>query len=289
MKISRREFLIKSTALGFASLVGIGKKTALASGPAGLISKKNSVTDTVILTTESLVQYFAKAGYIASPSAPIISGLPFNGGLNYDDYLIPSSQHMYVIQSSSRLEDIAKKNQKGTLPLFTAFGFARPLNSNPIETTKFIFDYLIANLGLNPTLIHITSTELIKPLLPTLEGYGISENKIQITHLSQAKKKGTGSGWFAPVGHPKNTGCPTYSIEYCMPDGKDLEIAEIGIQDLQAGAIGIERLTMAKNQAYFSWNDYLPRFKELLQADSEKNHDALPVGYYEILDLPKPA
>ena len=289
MKISRRKFLITSTALGFAGLTGIGKKTALASGPAGRISHEDSVTDTVIPTTESLVQHFTRAGYILSPAAPMISGLSFNGGLNYDDYITPSGQDKYVIQPSSRMEDIAKKNQNGTLPLFTAFGFARPLNSNPIQTTKFIFDYLIGNLGLDPMLIHITSTELIKPLLPTLEGYGITGNKIQITPLSQARKEGAGSGWFAPAGHPKNANYPTYSIEYRMPDGKDLEIAEIGIHDLPAGAIGIERLAMAKNQAYFSWNDYLPHFKELLQADSEKNHDALPVGYYEILGLPKPA
>ena len=121
---------------------------------------------------------------------------------------------------------------------------------------------MIANIGLDPTLIHITSTELIKPLLPTLKGYGITGNKIQLTPLSQARKEGAVSGWFAPAGHPKNVNYPTYSIEYRMPDGKDLEIAEISIRDLPAAVIGIERLAMSKNQAYFFWNNYLPQFKE---------------------------
>ena len=112
MKISRCKLIITSTALGFSGITGIGKKTALASEPSNRISNKNGVTDTVTHATKILEQYFTGAGYVLSPAAPMISGLSFNGGLNYDNHITPSSQAKYVIQSSSRMEDIAKKSKR---------------------------------------------------------------------------------------------------------------------------------------------------------------------------------
>ena len=280
MKISRRKFIMTTTAFGVA---GVSQNLVLAKEQSG----KDPIQISVATTTDNLVQYFKKAGYVAMPAVPMISGHPFNGGLNYDDYIAVSSQSQYVVQTSSRIEDVVKKNQKGTLPLFTALGFMQS-KGNMTEHAKFIFDCLISSLGLDPKQMSITSTELIKPLLPTISSYGIAGDQIQLRPLAEAKKAGDGSGWFAPGGHPKQVSYPTYSIEYRMPDGKRLEIAEMGISNL-SGAFGIERITMAKNQAYISWNDYLPKFKDLVQADAQKNHKALPIGYYEILGLPKPA
>jgi len=281
MKITRRKFIMTTSVLGVS---GIGTNLVMASEQADQKAIKTSIK----LITDNLSQYFTKAGYVAVPAAPIISGISFNGGLNYDENLPKSQKAIYVIQPSSRIEDIAKKNQKGSLPLFTIFGIANASNNNQVEHTKLVFTYLISVLRLNPKLMSITSTELIKPLLPTLASYGIAENQIQLRPLAEAKKIGDGSGWFAPAGHPQTPNVPTYSVEYQMPDGRQIEIAELPI-GLNAGGFGIERLAMAKNQAYLSWNDCLPQFKDLVQVDAQKNRQTLPIGYYEISGLPKPA
>lgn len=281
MKISRRKFLMSTTALG---MVGVNAQCALAKDAVSPSAHQTSVSE----TTDYLVRYVQKANFVAAQAAPIISGHRFNGGLNYDEHIAKSSQSIYLIQPSSRVEDIAKKSKNGSLPLFTILGFNSSLQVNLTDHSQFIFDFLIGDVGLDPKRIHITSTELIKPLLPSMLRYGISENKIQLRPLSEAKKAGDGSGWFAPEGHPKQVMMPSFSVEYLMPDGLDLEIAEFGINDL-SGGFGIERLTMAKNQNYFSWNDYLPEFKRVVEEEAQKNRQALPVGYYEILGLPKPA
>lgn len=53
--------------------------------------------------------------------------------------------------------------------------------------------------------------------------------------------------WFAPVGHPSQASYPTLSVEYQMPDGAELEIAELCLSPIatEAAGIGIERLNMS--------------------------------------------
>ena len=279
MKISRRKFFITTTALGVANAY-----------PNLVLSKdlleKDNLEKSVGITTDLLVQYFIKTGFVAVPAAPMISGHAFNGGLNYDEDFTPSNRQEYLIQRVSRVEDVAKKNQPGTLPLFTILGYMQP-KGGVNEHANFVLDCLIGRLHLDPKRMQITSTELIKSSLTIFKNYGIQENQIQLRSLAEAKKAGDGSGWFEPAGHHKQVSIPTYSIEYLMPDDKYLEIAEMGVDHL-AGAFGIERITMAKNQAYFSWGQYLLEFKNLIQAEANKNNKALPVGYYEILGVSKP-
>ena len=107
MKISRRKFIMTTTAFGVA---GVSQNLVLAKEQSG----KDPIQISVATTTDNLVQYFKKAGYVAMPAVPMISGHPFNGGLNYDDYIAVSSQSQYVVQTSSRIEDVVKKNQKVT-------------------------------------------------------------------------------------------------------------------------------------------------------------------------------
>jgi|688.fasta_scaffold403502_2 hypothetical protein len=71
MKISRRKFLVSTTALG---MVGVIARCALAKDAVSPSANQTSVSE----TTDYLVRYVQKADFVAAQAAPMISGHSFN-------------------------------------------------------------------------------------------------------------------------------------------------------------------------------------------------------------------
>ena len=285
MKISRRRLILSSAVIGVS---GTHLRSTFAADSVPASPKAFTVQD----TTDKLVRIYASRGLQQVQAAPMITGHHFNGGLNYDDSMFGSVKSEYIIQPASRVEDAVKKNKPGTLPLFTIFA-AVPGNKNVsvVDNLKRDIQAVIVEFGLKPELIRVTSTELINPYLQILLDLGISQAQIRVRPLALAKEAGDGSGWFAPSGHPLQSSYPTFSLEYQMPDGTELEFAEFDLSPVNSCGIGfgIERLTMARNNAYFTWDEYLPKFKQIVENDARDNKKKLPAGYYTIIGQPQPA
>ena len=168
--------------------------------------------------------------------------------------------------------------------------------------TKLLFDYLIGHVGLDPSRLRITTTELAEPLFPTFEFYGVYLAQIRLRSLQEARDSGDGSGFFAPHGHPDSPAYPTYSVEYVLSAETqekrksgdfDTSIHEIELADIAldknpsftAGGIGLDRVLMAKNDKVMSWESYLPVFKHAVLAAAQQEQKPLPKGYKSILGL----
>ncbi len=281
MSITRRKLILGTAAMGAASAA---MRSGLAADTAPSAAKAFTVED----TKAKLVQVYASKGSKPVKAVSIISGHQFNGGLNFDERMPAVTQPAYVFQPSARVEDVAKKNNPGTLPIFTIFKSSVKKSTSLADRLKLNIEVLTIEFGLKPELLKVTSTEMVRPHSKIFLNYGIAETQIRLRPVEQAKSAGDGSGWFAPAGHPHVNGHATFSFEYKMPDGSELEIAEVDL-DTMYSATGVERLTMARNNAYFTWNDYLPAFKQAVEADARNNKKKLPPGYYTILGQPQPA
>ena len=53
--------------------------------------------------------------------------------------------------------------------------------------------------------------------------------------------------------------------------------------------LGVERVTMARNDRVTVWNNALPAFKTAVEADAKRQNLPLALGDYAMLGLPKPA
>lgn len=120
--------------------------------------------------------------------------------------------------------------------------------------------YLINVVGLDRQRLRLTSTEKARLLFPVLARYGVKESQIRFVDWQEARQKGEGSGYFEPKGHPRSPSFDTVSIEYIFTDGSELEIAEIGILAWQGFGVGVERVTMARQNKVMRWDDSLPGF-----------------------------
>jgi hypothetical protein len=258
-----------------------------------------SVNETKVRT----LRYFQKQGYSRVAPVSIISDLDYNEGLNYDEAVyFDDNQARFVLQSCSRSEDIAHKNKPGTLPIFTILGYSWQLDSDFTGPTKLLFDYLIGHVGLDPSRLRVTTTELAEPLFSTFEFYGVFLPQIRLRSLQEAKDSGDGSGFFRPHGHPDSPDFPTYSVEYVFSAKtqekqksydfdtpiNEIELAEIGLNNdfgFSAGAIGLDRVMMAKNDKAMYWESYLPVFKHAVLAEAQREQKQLPLGYHKILGL----
>ncbi|MCX6977342.1 MAG: hypothetical protein NTX04_05235, partial [Verrucomicrobia bacterium] len=78
------------------------------------------------------------------------------------------------------------------------------------------------------------------------------------------------------------------SLEYLLTGGKEIEMGEIlyrpGMRPL-GGGLGIERVTMARNDRAMMWSEGLGAFKAAVEADAKRQGRPLPPGYYQILGL----
>lgn len=292
--ISRRGFIASTALLGIGLTID-GVSASTKPSDRRFVSVKE--------TKEEAIRYWLQQGYLKTAPASLITGLDYNGGLNYDD----SVQHyepdlaQFVVQPCSRIEDITNQNKLGTLPIFNILAFSWTLDVDFTHATKLLFDYLIDHVRLDPSRLRVTTTIKAEQLFPVFESYGVLLPQIRLRSLKEAMDVGDGSGYFAPNGHPNSPAFPTYSVEYALSSKKtkhskksddfdmtaiEIELAEMGVTinpGFYAGGFGLERLTMARNDQAMHWGDYLPVFKHTVLADAQHEHNPLPSGYYEIL------
>ncbi len=274
-----------------ASFLGLGAMSAGLAGRARAESQPAPLAGMdaeTRKTADEFILYLHKRGYQSVAALPLVTGNPFNGGLQYDDSGIPKPLH-YVVQPASRIDDVSHRSRPGALPLFhvIACSKAREEVGASLDLT---LDYLINVVGLDRQRLRLTSTEKARLLFPVLARYGVKESQIRLVDWQEARLKGEGSGYFEPKGHPRSPSFDTVSIEYIFPDGSELEIAEIGILAPVANfGVGVERVTMARQNKLMRWEDGLPGFRHAVEQDARRQGLALPKGYYEILGLPRPS
>ena len=283
--MQRRLFMTLASSLGlgamFAGLAGRARAESQPAPLAGMDAETRKTADEFIL-------YLHKRGYQSVAALPLVTGHPFNGGLQYDeDSGIPKPLH-YVVQPASRIDDVSHRSKPGALPLFHVIACSKD-REEAGASLDLTLAYLINVVGLDRQKLRLTSTEKARLLFPVLARYGVKESQIRFVDWQEARQKGEGSGYFEPKGHPRSPSFDTVSIEYIFPDGSELEIAEISILAWQGFGVGVERVTMARQNKVMRWDDSLPGFRRAVEQDARRQGLALPAGYYEILGLPRPS
>lgn len=238
-----------------------------------------------------LVQHLQQRDYRPSASLPLVTGHPFNGGLQYDDQIDGSNAGLFVIQPAARVDDLMQKDRVGVLPLFHIINIDQTDEAMGIAPLEQTFDFLIRRLGLDPGRMRLTGTEKALPLLPLLARHGVVESQLRLVDLDTARSSGTGSGYYEPKGHPRSPSFSTVSLEYLLPDGAEIEIGELTLTDAPSAVVrsvgfGLERLSFARGDRLIQWQEALPRFRSAVELDAREQGVPLPVGYYEMLGLP---
>ena len=173
MKITRRHFIRTTAAIGApGSIAGVGSAVQKASAAVRVM--------TVEETKAEGMRYFAEHGYAQQEPAAIITGLPFNGGLNYDEHIAGPARALYLVQPCARVDDALKVDKRGALPLFTILGFVPSPQSLPQHRTKLLFDYLTGVAALDPKRLRATTTELARPLFPEFAKFGVREAQVRL-------------------------------------------------------------------------------------------------------------
>ena len=279
----RRTFMTLASYLGLGAVSSGLAGSARAEGPPKPLAGLNPETRR---TATEFIRYLNKRGYQPVAALPLVTGHPFNGGLQYDDSEVLKPLH-YVVQPASRIDDVTQSSRPGVLPLFHIIASANARDEVG-DSFDLILDYLVNVVGLDRKRLRLTGTEKARPLFPMLARYGIKESQIRLVDWQEARRKGEGSGYFEPKGHPRSPSFDTVSIEYILTDGNELEIAEIGIIAPPHGfGVGVERLTIARQNKLIHWKDVLPAFRRAVEQDARRQGLALPSGYYEILGLPQ--
>ena len=275
MQLSRREFI----ECGAAACLATSVLAACASNPA-----KDTKTDTKTADASAPIgfdTYLQQKGYTAAPAAPLITGHAFNGGLRYDDDVNVHTGKTYVKQQVARVEDVAKKSKPGTLPFFTVIGLDTSTPALANATTELVLAYLTGVVALDPARLRVTTTKNSAEFFPLLAKYGIGSSQIRLRTWDEAVKDGAGSGYFAPAGHPASPKAASFSIEFVMPDGTELELVEITHSDgkgRSSGGLGVERVEMARAGRAKSWDGHLDALTRALQAEVKRTGAALPPG-----------
>ncbi|MEY4820965.1 MAG: hypothetical protein RLY72_617, partial [Planctomycetota bacterium] len=132
MSIDRREFLKVTAAVGAGTLVTAACTSVTTTSTA---SATSATSTTSTATPDDTAARFKRCletnGYSAAPSAPLVTGHEYNGGLQYTGAGISAQPEVngsaprvkqYVSQQVARMEDMAKKNSPGTLPIFSMIG-----------------------------------------------------------------------------------------------------------------------------------------------------------------------
>lgn len=287
MKVNRRAFIEAAAVLGATSEIW---SSAGVSPALGASEGSMTVEDMTALA----VRYFSSLGYSQVKPRPVISDAEFNGGLNYDEDGIGSvaTRSVFVVQPCARIEDALAPKKPGTLPLFTVLGFCPAEASARQRRTRDLLTFMTVKVGLDPKRLRITTTDLARPLFPEFNSFGIGLAQIRLQSLEKAKADGSGSGWFEPRGHPNKPAYASYSIEYLMSSGTEIEIAEVGVEPVVphngGGAIGLERVTMATNDRLMVSDHEMSKFREAIEAEAGRLGKSLPRGYYAILGLEQP-
>ena len=214
-------------------------------------------------------------------SSSLITGHDFNGGLRYDDDTSIHAGKTYVKQRVARVEDVAKKSTPGTLPCFTIVGLETSTPALANTAADLVLAYLTGVVGLDPARMRVTTTQNSAAFFPLLAKYGIASAQVRLRSWDEAVKDGAGSGYFAPTGHPAKPSVPSFSLEYVMPDGLELEIAEICHGDANGrstGGIGVERVEMARTGRIPTWDSCRETLVVALKDEQKRTGAALPPG-----------
>ena len=271
-----------AAALSLAGCTRKDKAVSPSSTAGSTVSEEPSMF-TAVATEAEFESYLQQHGLAAVASLPLISGISYNGGLRYDDDPSAHTATSYIRQVAARTEDFEKKTQPGTLPIFTLVGIGTTTSKQAGATTDLLLKYLTGTVGLNPDRLRATTTDHSSSFFPQLARYGITDKQITLRPWEEAVKDGSGSGFFAPSGHPGNPRTPSFSIEYVLSDGTALEIAEITYGDgskATAGGIGVERVSMARNDQVTTWEASLPAFRTAVKKAAAAGGAALPAGYF---------
>lgn len=287
MSINRRDLIGATVAMGAGvpAIQGLVGNRARAATPSGA-----SVEDTKALA----ISYFSSRGYEAAVPKPIITGADYNGGLNYDEdgFGTGSKRSLYVVQPCARVEDAKARGKAGTLPVFTLFAICPAETETAQRRTSDLLEFLTAGAGLDPKRLRLTTTALAKPLFSDFKLHGIGEKQIRLRPVAEAQADGAGSGWFEPKGHSNTPAFATYSVEFVMADSTEIEIAEFAVEFVPphygGSGIGLERLTMARNDHLIRWDDEAMTFKQTVEAEAQRTGKPLPSGYFNILGIPQP-
>jgi hypothetical protein len=274
VSITRRDFIRTTVTIG----IGGALASTCATTPR---MKDPSLYLDVEETKQQAIRFMNHNGFHSTPAAPLISGLQFNGSLNYDDHIADKTHDLWVLQRCARVEDALTKGKAGTLPMFTILSLSTARGGSKERGASNIWNYLVNIVGLDPKKLRITTTEFARPLFAFFARYGVEESQIRLRSVDEARQQGNGSGYFEPKGHPHGPSFPTYSIEFVMPDGQELEIAEIDLEQRVAG-FGVERVAMARNERLISWNESLPAFEAAINEEVERRGKNIPAGYYTI-------
>lgn len=300
MATSRRKFITGTAGIGLgavavAAVAACTKEDTAAPSPStSPLAPATTKPPKMITAAETQTEfegYLQQQGLTESPTQPLISGIEFNGGLRYDDDPSTLTNANYLKQTAARPEDVEKKDNPGTLPIFTLMGVSTTTPEQAVVATDLIMTYLTGTVGLDMDRLRVTTTDRSSQFFPQLDRYGISSSQITLRPWDQAVKDGAGSGFFAPAGHPGNPAVPSFSIEYMLSSGARLELAEITYGDgtvPTAGGIGVERVSMARNDVVTSWADSLPAFKSAVEESVAATGAARPAGYYAILEQKQP-
>ena len=287
MTISRRRFV------GTGVAAGLGAGLLAACSSTDQTSSASTATSTTAATNPlqpaTFQQFLTQRGYTEAPASPLITGDEFNGGLRYDDDTSGYAPKSYIVQPAARVEDAAKQSNPGTLPLFTIIGLETSTPQLATEAATAVLEYLTSTVGLDPNRLRATTTDRSSAFFPLLARFGIGESQLRLRSAEEAIRDGSGSGWFAPAGHPGGPAAPSFSIEYALPDGSELEIAEIShgtgdgsSSERTSGGIGVERVAMARAGAATNWADSLQSFTEAVRAEAARTGAALPAGFAAI-------
>ena len=296
MATSRRKFITGTAGIGLgavavAAVAACTKEDTAAPSPStSTLAPATTKPPKMITAAETQTEfegYLQQQGLTESPTQPLISGIEFNGGLRYDDDPSTLTNANYLKQTAARPEDVEKKDNPGTLPIFTLMGVSTTTPEQAVVATDLIMTYLTGTVGLDMDRLRVTTTDRSSQFFPQLDRYGISSSQITLRPWDEAVADGSGSGFFAPAGHPGNPAVPSFSIEYMLSSGARLELAEITYGDgtvPTAGGIGVERVSMARNDVVTSWADSLPAFKSAVEESVAATGAARPAGYYAILE-----
>ena len=298
MATSRRQFITGTAGIGLGAVavaaVAACSKEDTAAPATSTSAPPTTKPPKLITAAETQAEfegYLQQKGLTESPAQPLISGIEFNGGLRYDDDPSTLTTASYMKQIAARSEDVKKKDNPGTLPIFTIMGVSTTTPEQAVVATDLIMTYLTGTVGLDMDRLRVTTTDHSAQFFPQLDKYGISTEQITLRPWDEAVADGSGSGFFAPAGHPGSPAVPSFSIEYMLSDGTALEIAEIPYGDgtvPTAGGIGVERVSMARNDRVTTWGDSLPAFKTAIEDSVAATGAARPAGYYKILEQKQP-
>jgi hypothetical protein len=294
MTLDRRSFL--KTTVGAAAL-------ALSDGVIGTAALAAS-------DGTDLREHFAHLGYQAIAPRDLITQHAFNGGVAYDethDYHAEAPggepQKWAVMQNCARLEDIAKKDQPGTLAYFHIMPCWNNAPAHRGEVLDQALGYLTREAGLKPERFVIVSTERFQPYQDQVKAFGIGESQMVYRQLDEAVKIGDGSGYFRPDGHPMAPESHGASLHYApegTPIAKDpgyppqgyLEIAEFLFEHKNAQtakpeffAFGVERVAMAQRKFDGGFETSRAQLLADLQAEAKRRGIDLPKAHGEFSAL----